>query len=71
MTTHESEAVCERVQSWPEELREDAAHMLLMMEREGEELYELSAGELTALDEGEASGVASQAEVDAVFGRAR
>lgn len=45
--------------------------MLPMMEREGADLYQLSDEERTALDEGEASGVASQAEVEAGFGRAQ
>ncbi len=71
MTKQEIEAVLERVRSWPEHRQEDAAKLLLRMEKIGTGFYELSEEEEKALEEGEASGVASEEEVEAVLNRFR
>ena len=71
MTKQEIEAVFERVRTWPEHRQEDAAHMLPRMEEIGTEFYELSEEEERELEEGEASGLASDEEVEAVFSRYR
>lgn len=71
MTRQEIDAVLDRVRTWPEERQEDAAAMLLMMEEQGPGLYVLDEEEERALDEAEASGVASQEEVEALFARYR
>lgn len=71
MTRLEIDAVFERVRTWPEERQEDAAAMLLMMEEQGAGIYVLDAEEERALDEAEASGVASDEEVEALFARYR
>lgn len=67
MTRLEIDAVLDRVRTWPEERQEDAAAMLLMMEEQGAGIYVLDAEEESALDEAEASGVASDEEVEALF----
>lgn len=71
MTRLEIDAVLDRVRTWPEERQEDAAAMLLMMEEQGAGIYVLDAEEERALDEAEASGVASDEEVEALFARYR
>lgn len=71
MTREEIDAVFQRVRTWPEERQEDAAAMLLHMEAQGGEIYVLDAEEERALDEAEASGVASDEEVQALFARYR
>lgn len=71
MTKQEIEAVFDRVRTWPEDRQDAAAQMLLRMEEIGTGIYELSDDEERALDEGEASGLASDEEVEAVFNRYR
>lgn len=71
MTRQEIDAVLERVRTWPEGRQAYAAYVLLALEREDEEPYQLSADEEAALDEAEASGVASKAEVRSVLDRYR
>ncbi len=71
MTRLEIDAVLERVRTWPEERQEDAAAMLLMVEEQDAGIYMLDAEEERALDEAEASGVASDEEVEALFARYR
>lgn len=69
MTRHEIESVFERVKTWPRPLQEDAARTLLRMEEQGTGLYVLSAEDEAAIDEAEASGLASDEEVRAFFDR--
>lgn len=71
MTKQEIEAVFDRVRTWPEERQDAAAQMLLRMEEVAMDFYELSDDEQRALDEGEASGLASDEEVEATFNRYR
>lgn len=71
MTRLEIDAVLDRVRTWTEERQEDAAAMLLMMEEQDAGAYVLDAEEERALDEAEASGVASDEEVEALFARYR
>jgi hypothetical protein len=69
------EAVLERVRSWPLSRQEDAARVLLAMEREAGATYELSEEERAdlevALEEIGRGDLATEAEVEAVFARHR
>lgn len=67
----EIDAVLDRVRTWPEERQDAAAAMLHMMEEQGPGPYVLDEEEDRALDEAEASGVASEEEVEALFARYR
>lgn len=69
MTRQEIDAVLNRVRTWPEDRQAYAAFVLLDMERGHERPYELSNEEMEALDEAEASGVASEEQVERVLGR--
>ena len=71
MTMREIEALLERVKTWPLPQQEDAAHALLRMEELGTTPYQLSPEEERDIEEGEASGVATDEEVEAFFGRYR
>lgn len=75
MTKQDIEAVFERVRTWPIDRQAYAAFLLLDIEREVEEPYELTEEDNAALDEAEAEfergEVASEEEVQAVFNRYR
>jgi predicted transcriptional regulator len=75
MTKTEIDAVLDRVRTWPPERQEDAARILLEMEAQGTEVYQLSEEELADIEEGlkeiERSEVATDEEVAALFNRAR
>ena len=75
MTKTEIDAVLERVRTWPAERQEDAARILLEMEAQGTEVYQLSEDELADIEEGlkeiERGEVATDEEVAALFNRAR
>ncbi len=75
MTKAQIEEVFERVRTWPPERQEDAVRVLLQMEAAGTEVYQLSAEELADIEEGlreiERGEVASDADVAAMFNRAR
>jgi putative transposon-encoded protein len=75
MTKEQIEAVFDRVRTWPLERQEDAAEMLLMMEEQGVEPYELSEEERVeveaALAEADRGEFATDEEVEAVFNRYR
>ena len=75
MTKEQIEAIFERVKTWPPERQEDAAAMLLRMEEQGVEPYELDADERreveAALAEAERGEFATDEEVEAVFNRYR
>ena len=71
MTKEQIDAVLERVQTWPTARQEDAARILLAMEAQAAEPYELSAEERadieTALEEARRGDFATEDEVEAVF----
>lgn len=75
MTAQEIDAVFERVKTWPEERKAYAAFVLLDLEQEEKDEYELTEDDIAALDEAEAEiergEVASDEEVRAVFDRFR
>ena len=71
MTRPEIEGVLDRVRTWPLDRQAYAAFLLLEMEREATEPFELSDEDLVELDRAEASGLASTEEVEAFFGRYR
>jgi predicted transcriptional regulator len=75
MTKTEIDAVLERVRTWPAERQEDAARILLEMEAQGTEVYQLSEDELADIEDGlkeiERGEVATDEEVAALFNRAR
>lgn len=60
--------VLQRIDSWPEAAQQELAEIALEIEsgfRGG--VYHASADELQAIDEADASGVASQEQVEAAF----
>jgi predicted transcriptional regulator len=75
MTKEQINAVFERAREWPFERQEDAARMLLMMEEQDQQLYELSdegrADLRQGLAEAERGEFATDEEVKAVFARYR
>ncbi|MBV8836349.1 MAG: hypothetical protein JO000_07415 [Alphaproteobacteria bacterium] len=75
MTKAEIDALLDRVRTWPPERQEDAARLLLEMEAQGTEMYQLSEEEQADLEEGlkeiERGEVATEAEVSALFNRIR
>ena len=75
LTRAEVDAIIERVRSWPEEKREEAALILLALEEQDGQPYELSEEEERDLDEAleeEARGeFATEEEVEAFFKRHR
>jgi predicted transcriptional regulator len=75
MTKAQIEEVLERVRTWPPERQEDAVRVLLEMEAQGTAVYQLSEEERADIEEGlreiERGEVASDADVAAMFNRAR
>lgn len=75
MTKIEIDAVFERVRTWPQERQEDAAAMLLRMEQEDAEPYELTDEELADVEEAERQAergeFASDEEMTALFDKYR
>jgi hypothetical protein len=73
MTKEQIESIFERVRTWPLERQEDAAQMLLVLERERTEIYVLSPEEEAEIDEALAEcdrgEFASNEEVKAFFAR--
>jgi predicted transcriptional regulator len=67
--------VLDRVRTWPPERQEDAVRVLLEMEAEGTQIYQLSEDELADVEEGlreiERGEVATDEEVAALFNRIR
>jgi hypothetical protein len=63
------------VRGWPAELQDEAAEILLALDRLGAEPYRVSDSELRAVDEAmaqlERGELASEAEVEAAFARFR
>lgn len=75
MTKDQIEAIFERVRTWPPARQEDAAAILLRLEQEGTEEYELTEEERADLDaaelEAERAEFATDEEVRALFARYR
>jgi hypothetical protein len=75
MTKEQIEEIFARVRTWPIERQEDAASILLRMEEQGIEPYELDEDERreieAALAEADRGEFASDEEVEAVFNRYR
>jgi hypothetical protein len=75
MTKEQIDSVLERVRNWPPARQEDAVQLLLAMEAQGSEPYQLSDEESAdidaALEELARGEVASDEEVAAVFNRYR
>jgi predicted transcriptional regulator len=75
MTKAEIDAVLDRVRSWPPERQEDAVRVLLELEAQGTEIYQLSEEELADIEEGlreiERGEVATDEQVAAMYNRAR
>jgi predicted transcriptional regulator len=75
VTAEDIDNMLQRVRTWPVERQKDAAAMLLMMEEQGVEPYELTEGEEAelkpALEEAERGEFATEEEVEAVFNRYR
>ncbi len=75
MTKEQIDSVLERVRNWPPARQEDAVQLLLAMEAQGAEPYQLSDEESAdidaALEELARGEVASDQEVAAVFNRYR
>ena len=63
--------IIERVKNWPVERQDDAAYLLEMMEEGGTDIYRLSDEERTAVREGLASPVVTDAELKAFRNRAQ
>ena len=61
------------IRTWPAERQDEAAEMLLALDRMGSDPYRASADELKAIDEGleqlRRGELASDAEVEAAFAR--
>ena len=75
MTKEQIEQIFERVRTWPPERQEDAAQMLLRMEEQNVEPYELTEEELADLEEAEKEAereeFATDEEMKALFDRYR
>jgi len=75
MTKVEIDAVLDRVRTWPPKRQEDAVRVLLEMEAQGTDVYELSPEELPDIEEGMAEirrgEFATDGEVAALFNRYR
>jgi hypothetical protein len=69
MKKHDVKQVLRRVLTWPEPAQEEALALLRAIENErvGGGDYHATAEELTAIDEADRSGVASEEEVEAAF----
>lgn len=75
MAKPEIEAVFDRVRTWPEHRQQDVVNVLLEMERQGIDRYELSAEEEADLDvalqEADRGEFATDEEVAALFDKYR
>jgi hypothetical protein len=67
--TQELREIIERVKTWPEWRRDDAAYLLEMLEESGTTIYRLSDEERDAVREGLESPVVSDAELKAFRNR--
>jgi hypothetical protein len=75
MTKEQIDAILDQVRTWPLEVQEDAAAILLRMEEQGVAPYVLSPDERTEVEAGLAETArgefATHEEVEAVFSRYR
>ncbi len=75
MTKEQIDDIFDRVRSWPLQRQEDAAAILLRLEEQGTDVYELTEEELAdveaGLEEAERGEFATDEEVEAVFSRYR
>jgi hypothetical protein len=75
MTKDQIEAIFERARTWPPERQERAAELLLILEKQGRNVYVLDDEELAAIEEPEAQAARgeflSDDEVEALFSRSR
>ena len=61
----------ERVKSWPDERQQDVARMIEAMEESGTAVYQLSDEERSLVDEGLASSVVSDEDMEKFWNRHR
>ncbi len=67
MTKEQIESLLERVRSWPREDQEELAEMARDIAARRTGIFHATAEELNAIDDAEASGTATAAEVKAAF----
>jgi hypothetical protein len=67
LTKEQIESLLERVRSWPREDQEELAELARDITARRSGLFHATAEELSAIDEAEASGTATAAEVKAAF----
>ena len=68
MTAKALQEVLQRAEAWPEEAQEDLVQIAREIDAQlAGRTYHASAEELTALDEAERSGIATDEEVEAAF----
>jgi hypothetical protein len=63
--------IIERVKTWPAERQEDVARVIERMEESGTEIYRLSDEERRLVDEGVASSVVPEHEMEKFWNRHR
>ena len=63
--------IIERVKTWPEERQQDVVHVIEAMEESGTGVYPLSDEERRLVDEGLASEVVSETEMNKFWTRHR
>lgn len=69
---HKLKDLIRRVETWPEEAQEELVRLGLELEAErSANAYVPTVEELAAIDEADASGIATHAEVEAAFARFR
>jgi hypothetical protein len=67
MTKEQIEAVLADVRSWPQKDQEELVEFARDIEARRSGIYRATAEELRAIDEADASGIATDAEVEAAF----
>jgi len=67
MTKEQIEAVLAGVLSWPQKDQEELAEFARDIEARRSGIYRATAEELKAIDDADASGIATDAEVEAAF----
>jgi hypothetical protein len=69
--TKDLQEIIERVKAWPAWRQADAAHLLEAMERSGTEIYQVTDEERRLIDEGFASPVVTEEEMEKFWNRHR
>jgi len=67
--TKQLQEIIERVMRWPEWRQADAAHLLEAIERSGTEMYKVTDEERRLIDEGLASPLVSEEEMEKFWNR--